>query len=78
MVGIKGEDHQIELKGIAPWIDDLRIKNVFKDKDEKEGAGVIDSINGLVKMLRLEAKELRDAVQQAFAPVKPWDEGQVI
>ncbi len=35
----------------------------------------MDLINRLVKILRLEIEELQDAAQQAFAPVKPWDEG---
>ena len=53
----------------------MEIKDVFKDKDEEEGAGVIDLINGLVEILRLETKELRDAARQAFKPVEPWDKG---
>ena len=73
MVGIRNEDHQIELKGIVPWIDDLRIEDVFKDKGKEGGVGVIDLINGLVKILRLEIKKLQDAAQQAFKLVEPWD-----
>ena len=69
--GIKSKDQQIELKGIVPWIDDLRMKDVFKDEDKKKGAGVTDLINGLVKILRLEIEELWDAVWQVFKPVKP-------
>ena len=40
----------------------MRIENVFKVKDEEEGIGVMDFINGLIEILRLEAKELWDAV----------------
>ena len=35
----------------------------------------MDLINGLVKILRLEIKELWDIAQKAFAPVEPWDKG---
>ena len=73
--GIRNKDHQIELEGTAPWIDDLEIEDVFKDEDEEEGTGVMDLINGLVEILRLETEELRNAARQAFAPVEPWDEG---
>ena len=73
--GIRDKDYQIKLKGIVPWINNLEIKNVFKDKDKKKGMGIIDLINGLVEILRLETKELRDAARQTFTPVEPWDEG---
>ena len=53
----------------------MRIEDVFKVKNREEGAGVTDFINGLVEVLRLEPKELRDVARQAFAPVEPWDEG---
>ena len=62
MTGIRSKDHQIKQKGTVPWINDLRIEDVFKDEDEEEGVGVIDLINGLVEILRLEAEELQDAV----------------
>ena len=38
----------------------MEIEDVFEDEDEEEGMGVTDLINGLVKILWLEAKELRD------------------
>ncbi len=53
----------------------MEIGDVFKDKDEEQGTGIMDLINGLIEILRLETKELRDATQQAFILVKPWDEG---
>jgi len=31
--------------GTAPFIDNLKIIKVFKDKDEEEGASVMDFIN---------------------------------
>ena len=48
------------MKSIIFWINDLRIKDIFKDKDKEEGMGVIDFINRLIKILWLEAKELWD------------------
>ena len=62
MGGIRSEDHQIELEDIIFWINDLEIKDVFEDKDKKEGTNIINFINRLVEILRLEAKELQDAV----------------
>ena len=53
----------------------MEIGDVFKDKDEKKGVGVIDFINGLVEVLWLETEELWDIAWQAFKPVKPWDKG---
>ena len=41
----------------------MEIDDVFEDEDEEEGAGVMDLINGLVEILRLEAEELLDAVR---------------
>ena len=41
----------------------MRIKGVFEDEDKKEGTGVTDLINGLVEILWLETKELRNAAQ---------------
>ena len=40
----------------------MRIEDVFKVEDEEEGTGVMDLINGLVEILRLETEELRDVV----------------
>ena len=77
MGGIRNKDHQIKTKDTIPQIDDLEIEDVFKGEDEEEGMGVMDFINGLVEILRLETKELRDAAWQTFTPVEPWDEGQV-
>ena len=62
IVGIKSKDHQIKLKGTVFWINDLRIKDVFKDKNKKEGINITDLINRLVEILRLEAEELQDNI----------------
>jgi len=75
MTGIRSKDHQIKLKGIVFWINDLRIEDIFKDEDKEEGVGVMDLINGLVEILWLETKELQDVAQQAFTPMELWDEG---
>ena len=53
---IREEDHQIESGNTTPLINDLEMQNVFKDKDEERGDGVIDLINGLVDLLSLETK----------------------
>ena len=63
------------MRDIIPQIDDLRIEDVFKDKNKKERVGVINFINGLVEILWLETEELRDIARQAFEPVKSWDKG---
>ena len=60
MAGIRSEDHQIEPEGTVPWINDLRIKDIFEDEDKEERVSVIDFISGLVEILRLKAKELWD------------------
>ena len=73
MGGIRNEDEQVKPENIIPWIDDLEIGDVFEDEDKEEGVGVMDLINGLVEMLRLEAEEQWDVVWQVFAPVEPWD-----
>ena len=36
----------------------MEIGDVFEDKDEEEGVGVMDFINGLVEILQLEIEEL--------------------
>ena len=75
MVGIRNKDHQIELKGIVPWIDDLEIEDIFKDEDGGERVGIIDLISGLVEILWLETRGVQDNARQALAPVEPWDKG---
>ena len=53
----------------------MEIGDVFKDKDKEEGTGVMDLINRLVEILRLETGELWEAAWEALVLVKPWDEG---
>jgi len=36
------EENQIKNDNSTPLIDDLEISNIFKDKDDEEGNGVID------------------------------------
>ena len=57
---IKEEDHQIKSGNITPLIDNLEMQDVFKDKDEERGNGVIDLINGLVDLLSLETRVVWD------------------
>ena len=49
----------------------MRIEDVFKVKDKEEGVGVMDFINRLVEILRLETLELQDAAWEVFALVEP-------
>ena len=38
-------------------MDDLEILGIFKDKDKKEGDGVIDSLSIILQLLREELEE---------------------
>ena len=40
----------------------MRIENVFKDEDEKEGISVTDLIKGLIEILQLEAEKLQGII----------------
>ena len=43
--GIRNQkEDQIEIKSGTPLIKDLKISNIFKDKDSKEGNSVIDKL----------------------------------
>jgi len=44
------------------FINDLEINIVFKDKDKKEEASVIDFIYQVLQLLKAELKELVDVV----------------
>jgi len=58
---IKEKDHQIKSGNTTPLINNLEMQDVFKDKDEKKGNGVIDLINGLIDLLSLETRAVWDA-----------------
>ena len=46
MKGIRNKkSHQIETGHSTPLINNLEIKKLFKNKNKKEGVGVIDFIN---------------------------------
>ena len=40
--------HQIKIEYSTPLINNLKIKELFKDKNKEKGAGVIDFINRIV------------------------------
>ena len=46
------EGHQVKTGHSTPLINDLEIKELFKDKDKEEGTGVIDLINRIVQVLK--------------------------
>ena len=50
------------------------MQDVFKDKDEERGGGIIDLINGLVDLLSLETRTVWNAWQGEIKPIEPWDE----
>ena len=51
--GIRNEEgYQIETRYSTPLINNLEIKELFKDKDKKEGVGVTDLISRIVQVLR--------------------------
>ena len=51
--------------------------NLFKDKDEEEGAGVIDLINRILQVLKTDLDWLRISVQDAelLKPAESSDKG---
>ena len=55
----------------------MEINNLFKNKNEEEGVGVIDLINRILRVLKEDLYWLRISTQDAglIEPVKPWDEG---
>ena len=58
----------------APFINNLEITEVFKDKGEKEEASVMDLIKGLLQLLRVELKELVDVAWAIMEPIELCDE----
>ena len=71
---IKEEDHQIKSENTTPLINNLEMQDVFKDKDEERGDGVMDLINRLVDLLLLETRAVWDAWQDGIELIEPWDE----
>jgi hypothetical protein len=42
---------------ITPLIDNVEILGIFKDKDRKEGDGVMDALSTILRLLREELEE---------------------
>ena len=57
----------------TPLINNLEIIGIFKDKDKKEEASVIDFIKQMSQLLKAELKELVDVTQAIMEPIKPYD-----
>jgi len=55
---ISNNINQINQTDIIPLVNDLEILRIFKDKDRKEGDGII---NALSTILRLLGRELEEA-----------------
>ena len=49
------------------------MQDVFKDKDEKRGDGVMDLISRLVDLLSLETREVWDVWQDGIKLIDLWD-----
>ena len=50
--------HQIKDRNAIPLIDDLEIRNIFKDEDKKEGDSVTDFILAVVALLKRDINRL--------------------
>ena len=74
--GIRNDEgHQIENRNATPLIDDLEMRDIFEDEDEKEGDGVTDLISAAVELLGRDMSRLVVEVREALEPVEPWGEG---
>ena len=65
--GIRNQkENEIKTKTGTPLIKDLEISNIFKDKDNKEGNGIINElINKILQLLvlvGLTAQQIRDVI----------------
>jgi len=56
-------------------IDDLEIKDIFKDEDGEEEDGVMDSIIVAVVLLERDMNRLVVEAREALELVEPWDKG---
>ena len=59
-----------------PLIDNLEIRDIFKDKDKEEGDGVIDLILAVVQLLKRDINRLVVKVQNILKLVKLQNKGQ--
>jgi len=55
----------------APFINNLEITEIFKDKGEEEEVSVTDLIKQVSQLLRAELKELVDVARAIMEPIKP-------
>jgi len=53
-----------------PLIDDLKIGDIFKDKDKKEGDSVTDLITAVVWLLRKDINGLVRIIRKALKLIK--------
>jgi len=60
--------------GTAPLIDNLEMTGIFKDKGEEEEASVMDLINQVSQLLRVELEELVDVARATIELIEPCDE----
>jgi len=58
----------------APFINNLEIIEVFKDKDEEEKVSVINLIKQVSQLLRVKLKELVDVAWAIIKLIKLCDE----
>ena len=58
------EGHQVKIGYSTPLINNLKIKELFKDKDKEEGVGIIDLINRIVQVLKRDLYWVRISVQK--------------
>ena len=58
----------------APFINNLEIIEVFKDKDEEEKVSVINLIKQVSQLLRVKLKELVDVAWAIIEPIEPYNE----
>jgi len=58
----------------APFINNLKIIEVFKDEGEEEEVSVIDFIRQVLQLLRAELKELVDIARAIIKPIELCDE----
>ena len=50
---MSSEDHQIEIKNTISLVNDLKMQDVFKDKDGKEGSNITNLMEEVLQLLRL-------------------------
>ena len=71
------ENYQIKTEYSTPLIDNLEIKELFKDEDEEEGVGIIDLISRIIQVLRRDLYWVKISMQKTglMELVELWDKG---